>query len=100
MIHHKWWAAHARVFDDPAISPYRDYVNRRQARVIAVVCIAVCVLTFGGYGVVKVPRFQALLRHICERGFEHHTAMSLSQTASAINEAFGKYLGWDVYHHA
>ena len=57
-------------------------------------------LTFGGYGVVKVPRFQALLRYICEHGFEHHTAMSLSRTASAINEAFGKYLGWDVYHHA
>ena len=56
-------------------------------------------LTFGGYGVVKVPRLQALLRYICEHGFEHHTAMSLSRTAAAINEAFGKYLGWDVYHH-
>jgi L-fucose isomerase-like protein len=57
-------------------------------------------LTFGGYGVVKVPRFQVLLRHICEHGFEHHAAMSLSRTAAAVNEAFGKYLGWDVYHHA
>ncbi len=57
-------------------------------------------LTFGGYGVVKVPRLQALLRYICEHGFEHHTAMSLSQTAAAVNEAFGKYLGWDVYLHA
>jgi L-fucose isomerase-like protein len=57
-------------------------------------------LTFGGYGVVKVPRFQALLRYICEHGFEHHAAMSLSRTAAAINEAFGKYLGWDVYLHA
>jgi L-fucose isomerase-like protein len=56
-------------------------------------------LTFGGYGVVKVPRLQALLRYICEHGFEHHTAMSLSRSAAAINEAFGKYLGWDVYHH-
>ncbi len=57
-------------------------------------------LTFGGYGVVKVPRFQALLRYICEHGFEHHTALSLSRTARAINEAFSKYLGWDVYLHA
>jgi len=57
-------------------------------------------LTFGGYGVVKVPRLQALLRYICEHGFEHHTAMSLSRSAAAINEAFGKYLGWDVYFHA
>ena len=56
-------------------------------------------LTFGGYGVVKIPRFQALLRFICEHGFEHHTAMSLSRTAASINEAFGKYLGWDVYRH-
>jgi len=56
--------------------------------------------TFGGYGVVKIPRFQALLRYICEHGFEHHTAMSLSRTAAAVNEAFGKYLGWDVYLHA
>jgi L-fucose isomerase-like protein len=57
-------------------------------------------LTFGGYGVVQIPRFQALLRFICENGFEHHTAMSLSRSATAIDEAFGKYLGWDVYHHA
>jgi L-fucose isomerase-like protein len=57
-------------------------------------------LTFGGYGVVQIPRFQALLRFICENGFEHHTAMSLSRSAKSIDEAFGKYLGWDVYHHA
>jgi len=56
-------------------------------------------LTFGGYGVVRVPRLQVLLRYICEHGFEHHTAMSLSRTAAAISEAFGKYLGWDVYLH-
>ena len=56
-------------------------------------------ITFGGYGVVRVPRLQVLLRYICEHGFEHHTAMSLSRTAAAINEAFGKYLGWDVYLH-
>jgi L-fucose isomerase-like protein len=56
-------------------------------------------VTFGGYGVVRIPRFQHLLRHICEQGFEHHVAMSLSSTATALDEAFGKYLGWQVYHH-
>jgi L-fucose isomerase-like protein len=56
-------------------------------------------LTFGGYGVVKIPNFQVLLRHICEKGFEHHTALSLSQSAKAVHEAFSKYLGWDVYLH-
>jgi L-fucose isomerase-like protein len=55
--------------------------------------------TFGGYGVVKVPNLQGLLKYICENGFEHHTAINLSQTAAAVNEALGKYLGWEVYYH-
>lgn len=55
--------------------------------------------TFGGYGVVKVPNLQGLLHYICENGFEHHTAINLSQTAAAVNEALGKYLGWNVYYH-
>jgi len=55
--------------------------------------------TFGGYGVVHIPNFQGLLRHVCEKGFEHHVAINLSQTASALNEALGNYLGWDVYYH-
>lgn len=55
--------------------------------------------TFGGYGVVRVPNLQSLLRYICENGFEHHTAVNLSQTAAAVNEALSKYLGWDVYYH-
>jgi L-fucose isomerase-like protein len=56
-------------------------------------------LTFGGYGVIRVPNLQGLLRYICEMGFEHHVAINLSQTASALEEALGKYLGWDVYNH-
>lgn len=55
--------------------------------------------TFGGYGVVRVPDLQKLLRHICENGYEHHVAVNLSQTAAAVNEALGKYLGWNVYYH-
>jgi len=55
--------------------------------------------TFGGYGVVHIPNLQGLLHHICEEGFEHHVAVNLSQTASALREALGKYLGWDVFHH-
>lgn len=56
-------------------------------------------LTFGGYGVVQVPRFQQLLAYICEQGFEHHVAMNLSTVGGAVQEAFTKYMGWDVYHH-
>ncbi len=55
--------------------------------------------TFGGYGVVEVPRFQELLAYICENGFEHHVSINQAQVGSAINEALTKYLGWSVYHH-
>ncbi len=55
--------------------------------------------TFGGYGVVKVPAFQDLLHYICENGWEHHVAVNPTKVASAIAEAFDKYLGWDVYYH-
>jgi L-fucose isomerase-like protein len=55
--------------------------------------------TFGGYGVVHVPKMQKLLNYICEKGFEHHVAMNLSQTAAAVNEALTKYLGWETYYH-
>jgi L-fucose isomerase-like protein len=55
--------------------------------------------TFGGAGVVEIPRLQDLLRYICEQGFEHHVAANFSQTAAAVYEATVKYLGWDVYWH-
>jgi len=55
--------------------------------------------TFGGYGVIEIPDFQGLLHHICENGYEHHVAVNLSQCAAAVNEALGKYKGWDVYYH-
>jgi L-fucose isomerase-like protein len=56
--------------------------------------------TFGGYGVVKIPRFQKLLQYICEKGFEHHVAINPARVASALDEALGKYMGWEVYHHS
>ena len=55
--------------------------------------------TFGGAGVVKIPRLQKLLRFICEQGFEHHVAANFSQVGSAVHEAARQYLGWDMYHH-
>jgi len=55
--------------------------------------------TFGGVGVVQIPRFQELLRHICENGFEHHVAVNPTHIAAGLREALGRYLGWDVYHH-
>jgi L-fucose isomerase-like protein len=55
--------------------------------------------TFGGAGVVEIPRLQDLLRFICERGFEHHTAANLAHTSSAVYEAATRYLGWEMYWH-
>jgi len=55
--------------------------------------------TFGGYGVVRIPDLQGLLRHVCENGFEHHVAINLSRTAAAVYEALSKYLGWEAYLH-
>jgi L-fucose isomerase-like protein len=56
--------------------------------------------TFGGAGVVRIPKLQELLRYICERGFEHHVAANLSQVAPAVHEAATRYLGWNVLQHA
>ena len=55
--------------------------------------------TFGGAGVVHIPNMQALLRHICENGFEHHVAASLSSVAGIVYEATTNYLGLDVCWH-
>ncbi|MCX7670906.1 MAG: L-fucose/L-arabinose isomerase family protein [Anaerolineae bacterium] len=55
--------------------------------------------TFGSRAVVHVPGLQKLLKYICKNGFEHHAAMNASHSAAILAEAFGTYLGWDVYHH-
>jgi L-fucose isomerase-like protein len=55
--------------------------------------------TFGGYGVVQVPRFQELLAYICENGFEHHVSVNQTLIAHPLEEAMRKYLGWSVYYH-
>ena len=55
--------------------------------------------TFGGAGVVEIPRLQHLLHYICENGFEHHVAANFSTVADAIHEAGSRYLGWQMYRH-
>ena len=55
--------------------------------------------TFGGAGVVEIPRLQELLRYICEQGFEHHVAANFSTVADVLHEATTRYLGWDVLWH-
>jgi len=55
--------------------------------------------TFGGAGVVQIPRLQELLHFICDCGFEHHVAANLSSVAGVVHEATTKYLGWEMYWH-
>lgn len=55
--------------------------------------------SFGGYGVVRIPAMQKLMRHICHNGFEHHVSVNRSYYARAVVEALGNYKGWEVYHH-
>jgi L-fucose isomerase-like protein len=55
--------------------------------------------TFGGAGVVEIPRLQNLLHYICENGFEHHVAANFSTVAGAVDEAAVRYLGWQMYWH-
>jgi L-fucose isomerase-like protein len=55
--------------------------------------------TFGGAGVVEIPKMQNLLHYICENGFEHHVAANLSPVAEAVHEAATRYLGWNTYWH-
>ena len=56
--------------------------------------------TFGGAGVVRIPKLQELLRYICERGFEHHVAANLAPVAASVLEAATRYLGWSVHQHS
>jgi L-fucose isomerase-like protein len=56
--------------------------------------------TFGNHAVVQIPGLNRLMTYICNNGFEHHVAIGSGHSASVLSEAFGTYLGWDVYHHA
>ncbi len=55
--------------------------------------------TMGGVAVCKVSGLQRLLDYICNNGFEHHVAMNRSLSAKVLEEALGKYMGWDVHRH-
>jgi L-fucose isomerase-like protein len=55
--------------------------------------------TFGTRAVAKIPDLQQLMQYVCKNGFEHHVVMNASKTAAILKEAFGNYLGWDVYRH-
>ena len=52
------------------------------------------------FAVAQIKGLQDLMQYVCRNGFEHHVAINGSLTASILSESWGRYLGWDVYHHA
>jgi L-fucose isomerase-like protein len=53
----------------------------------------------GGIAVTEVPRLRQLLGFIAQNGFEHHVAMVRGHHADVVQEAVGRYLGWQSYQH-
>ncbi len=55
-------------------------------------------VTFGGYGWCRIPNLQRLYREVLLRHFPHHVGMTQTHVGNVLWEAFGNYLGMDVYH--
>lgn len=55
--------------------------------------------TIGGPAICHIPNLQGLMKYLCKNGFEHHVAMNRTHTAEILEEALGKYMGWEVYKH-
>jgi L-fucose isomerase-like protein len=83
---------YCRVSTDDAAGRVRAYVGEGELTKDPIT-------TFGGYGVARIPRLQALLRHICANGYEHHVAINPARVAASVEEALGRYLGWSVHNH-
>jgi L-fucose isomerase-like protein len=54
--------------------------------------------TFGTYGWCRIPHLQDLYRNVLLRHFPHHVAMTQGSVGDVLWEAFGNYLGFEVYH--
>ena len=80
-----------RLSDTPG-GPLWSYITEGQT-------VETAIQTFGGYGVIRVPKLQKLLRTNCRMGGEHHVAIGLGVHAAAINEAFTRYFGIKNYWH-
>lgn len=55
-------------------------------------------VTFGGYGWCRIPNLQRFYRDVLLRQFPHHVAITPAHIGNVLWEAFGNYLGMDVYH--
>jgi L-fucose isomerase-like protein len=53
----------------------------------------------GGIAVCRIEDIRGLMKHVTRRGFEHHVAMVRGDVAAPLEEAVGRYLGWEPYAH-
>lgn len=51
---------------------------------------------FGCGTVFRKPDVQAMLRYMCENGYRHHVAIVKGSWGKAVEEAFAKYLGYQI----
>lgn len=84
---------YARVTTDDSRGIIRAYVGEGDL-------VPAPLTTFGGYGVLRVPRLNDLMRFVCREGFEHHVALNYARVADVLVEAFEVYLGWPCYRHS
>ncbi len=61
--------------------------------------MAEAIPTKGGVASCKVKGLQKLMRYICDNGFEHHVCFVRGHVADILEEAMGKYMNVEVYHH-
>ncbi|HEY3783293.1 MAG TPA: hypothetical protein VGL56_19610 [Fimbriimonadaceae bacterium] len=54
--------------------------------------------TFGSYGWARIPHLQKLYRNVLLQHFPHHVAITQGHVGNALWEAYGRYLGFQVYH--
>jgi len=54
-------------------------------------------VTFGGYGWCRIPNLQRLYRDVLLRQFPHHVGITQTHVGNVLWEAFGNYLGMNVY---
>ena len=56
--------------------------------------------TFGAYGWCRIKHLDRLYRDILVRHFPHHVALTQTHVGNALYEAFGNYMGFNVYYAA
>jgi L-fucose isomerase-like protein len=54
--------------------------------------------TNGSYGWCRIAQLQSFYRDVLLRHFPHHVAITQANVGNVLWEAFGNYLGFDVYH--